>query len=512
MRIFSLLTALALPLSATEIVYETFESDGYGEWTVEGDSFGKSPSASRPAGLNVEVLKFADTYYATSAHGGDKSTGSLTSPEFKIQLPFIGFLISGGTHSGKTAVQLLIDDQVILEANGKNNTLMDQVIWDVKPYLGKQARLRVLDAHTGGWGIINVDHFVFSDSNRPHFPRTAVKIEPEALVPTEAVAGFQIPQNTTLKIFADNATHGVFSPTALTVDPKGHIYLAETHRFRFGVEDNRSHRYWLMDDIAAQTTDDRVAMHQKWKAKLPLEKLTAVSEKIRVLVDTDGDGRADKSEIFAERFNDLLDGTAAGIMSFDGKIYFACIPNIWELADKDGDLKADDRRILQAGFGVRVSFSGHDLNGFALGPDGRLYTTVGDRGFSFTTQEGREYQFPGQGAILRFEPDGSEFEVVHTGLRNPKEIAFDEFGTGISVDNNSDQKDRARVVVMMDGADSGWRMGHQVLHSFHKTVSIPDRPINQWMQEKMWEPHNPAQPGHILPPIATLSSGPYGLA
>ena len=240
--------------------------------------------------------------------------------------------------------------------------------------------------------------------------------------------------------------------------------------------------------------------------------MTQKSEKIRVLVDTDGDGVADKQEIFSEKFNDLLDGTAAGIMAFEGKIYFACIPKVWMLSDDDGDLKADEHRVIQDGFGVRVSFSGHDLNGFALGPDGRLYTTIGDRGFSFTTREGREYKFPNQGAILRFEPDGSNMEVVHTGLRNPKEIAFDQFGTGITVDNNSDQGDRARVVFMLEGADSGWRMGHQVLHSFHKTAGIPDRPINQWMQEKMWEPKNDAQPGHIVPPMLNLTSGPSGLA
>ena len=71
-------------------------------------------------------------------------------------------------------------------------------------------------------------------------------------------------------------------------------------------------------------------------------------------------------------------------------------------------------------------------------------------------------------------------EVVHTGLRNPKEIAFDKYGTGISVDNNSDQGDGARVVYFLEGADSGWRMGHQILHSFHQNVGIKKRPINQW--------------------------------
>ena len=67
----------------------------------------------------------------------------------------------------------------------------------------------------------------------------------------------------------------------------------------------------------------------------------------------------------------------------------------------------------------------------------------------------------------------------------------------------------------MEGADSGWRMGHQILHSFHRTAGIKKRPINYWMQEKMWQPHTPetesAQPAYILPPLMNLTSGPSGL-
>jgi len=499
---------------ATDLVFDAFESDGFGEWAVEGVAFGKSPTSASPAGMNGTVSGYSDAYYVSSAHGGDAATGSLNSPEFEIKLPFLGFQISGGNHKGKTAVQLLIDNKVVLEANGQNDLAMRQIIWPLKDHLGKKARLRIVDSEPGGWGIVNADHFVFSDQEKPFFPKTTPKVQPkkERLVPTDVIPGMTVPTGSQVTLFADNESLGVYSPTALTVDEKGHVYVAETHRFRFGVEDNRNHLYWLMDDISAQTTADRVAMHKKWQEKLPLDKLTRKSEKIRVLVDTDGDGVADKKEIFSEQFNDLLDGTAAGIMAFEGKIYFACIPKIWMLQDDDGDLKTDEHRVLQDGFGVRVSFSGHDLNGFALGPDGRIYTTIGDRGFSFTTREGREYKYPNQGAILRFDPDGSHMEVVHTGLRNPKEIAFDQFGTGITVDNNSDQGDRARVVFMLEGADSGWRMGHQVLHSFHTTAGIPDRPINQWMQEKMWEPKNDSQPGHIVPPMLNLTSGPSGLA
>lgn len=513
MRLPSLLASLVLPLSATEILYDAFESDGFGEWALEGSAFGKSPTAASPEGMNGTVEKYGNAYYLSSAHGGDQATGSLTSQKFKIQLPYIAFLISGGNHAD-TAVQLLIDGKPVKSSSGQNDLSMRPVVWDVKNLTGHEAQLRILDSNKGGWGIINADHFIFTDTDKPKFPETAVKkvAKNGGLVASPLLPGLTVPEGSVVTMFGENKDLGIYSPTALSVDEKGHVYLSETHRFRYGVMDNRDHLYWLMDDISAQTTDDRVAMHEKWKEKLPLDKLTTVSEKIRVLVDTDGDGKADKSEVFADNFKDLLDGTAAGIMAFEGKIYFACIPSIWMLEDKDGDLKSDERKVLQDGFGVRVSFSGHDLNGFAIGPDGRIYTTIGDRGFSFTTREGREYKFPNQGAILRFEPDGSQFEVVHTGLRNPKEIAFDEYGTAISVDNNSDQGDQARVVFMLEGADSGWRMGHQVLNSFHKTAGMADRPINQWMQEKMWAPKNDAQPGHIVPPIANLSSGPSGLA
>ena len=515
MRILKFLPfLLASSLSAKESVFETFESDGFGEWKVEGSAFGLSPTASSPSGVDGEVKGFSNNYFVSSGHEGDASTGSLTSTEFTIQTSFISFLISGGKHPETAAAQLLIEGEIVKSATGGNDLTMRPIAWNVTELKGKKAQLRIIDKETGEWGLINVDQFMFSNWAAPKFPGTTKDGKPidNGLVSTEVIPGLTIPEGSSVQIYTDNASSGLYSPTSLTIDEQGNVYAAETHRFRSGVEDNRNHLYWLMDDISSQTTDDRVAMHKKWDHKLSVEKMTQVSEKIRVFSDTDGDGVADDSKIYAEGFNDLLDGTAAGVMAFEGTIYFACIPKIWALQDENGDLVSDARSVIQDGMGVRVSFSGHDLNGFALGPDGRIYSTIGDRGFSFTTEEGKSYQYPGQGAIFRFDPDGSNFEVVHIGLRNPKEIAFDKFGTAVSVDNNSDQGDRARVVVMMDGADSGWRMGHQTLHSFHTTAGIPERPVNRWMQEKMWEPQNEEQPAYILPTIANLTSGPSGLA
>jgi len=360
---------------------------------------------------------------------------------------------------------------------------------------------------------IKHDHLLFSDQAKITFPiATKSNQAGDPLVASEEIKGLTIPEGVIAKVFADHKEHQITSPTAICFDDEGRLLVAETHRFRFGVEDNRNHLYWLHDDLAAQTVEDRQALHEKWDHKVSMKSLSEATEVVRLVTGSKETGRAVRSQVYAEDFNEVIDGPAAGIFHHEGTTYLACIPHIWILRDKDHDGIAEERSSLRDGFGVRVSFSGHDLNGFALGPDGRIYGTIGDRGLSLTTKEGRRYSYPNQGSVFRFEPDGSDFEVVHTGLRNPKEIAFDKWGNGISVDNNSDQGDKSRIVYLMEGADSGWSMGHQVLHSFHSTIGIPERPQNQWMDERMWEPRNPEQPAWILPPVSNLTSGPSGLA
>ena len=337
------------------------------------------------------------------------------------------------------------------------------------------------------------------------------EVATERLMPTEVVAGVTIPADSALKIEATYKDHQLTSPTAITFDDQGRIYIAETHRFHQGVEDDRDHLYWYLDDLASKKTTDRRALHEKWNDKLPTTSLTQKSEVIRRLADTDGDGKLDESKVFADGYNDLLDGTAAGIFYYQGSLYFACIPKIQMLRDTNDDGIADERKTVEEGFGVRVSLSGHDLNGFTLGPDGRIYGTVGDRGLSFITKEGVSIDYPNEGAAFRFEPDGTGFEIFHTGLRNPKEIAFDALGNAFSVDNNSDQGDKARIVYLVEGGDSGWQMEHQAMHTFHRQIGLEERPPSRWMDEKMWELENPTQPAYMLPPSAHLTNGPSGL-
>jgi quinoprotein glucose dehydrogenase len=513
--IFSTTAAALLTCAgiASTAVLQTFEGDGFGDWQTKGEAFGLSPVHEKLDSMEKPFDDFANNAFVVSAHGGNDSVGTLTSQPFKIKEDYILFLVAGGDTPGKTAVQLLMDGKVVMEATGSKSMRFSNVLWDVSKLKGQEAVIRMVDDAKGEWGFIAADHFIMDSYANQKFPSSTKKGKPYAdgLVSTSVIDGAVIPKGSLLAIEASFKDQKVKSPTALTFDDQGNVYIAETHRFRHGIEDDRNHLYWYLDDLQAMKVEDRRALHKKWEKKLSHQYMTEVSEVIRKLSDTNGDGKLNKSKVFADGFNDVLDGTAAGVFYYEGSLYFACIPKIYKLTDENGDGVSDKREVIQDGFGVRISLSGHDMNGFTLGPDGRIYGTIGDRGYSLITKEGKKYDYPNEGALFRFEPDGTGFEIVHTGLRNPKEIAFDEFGNAFTVDNNSDQGDAARIVYLVEGGETGWQMEHQTMHTFHRQIGLENRPLSRWMDEKMWEMRNDTQPAYILPPSALLTSGPSGL-
>jgi len=90
------------------------------------------------------------------------------------------------------------------------------------------------------------------------------------------------------------------------------------------------------------------------------------TDQIRLIEDTDGDGKADKDTVFADGFNGIAEGIGAGLLARKGSVYFADIPNLWLLAGHNGDGKADVRKSLSFGYGIRVGFLGHDLHGLRM--------------------------------------------------------------------------------------------------------------------------------------------------
>lgn len=313
----------------------------------------------------------------------------------------------------------------------------------------------------------------------------------------QAMGGFRKPEGWEVSLFA--AEPLVANAVTLAVDNQGRVFVGESFRQDRGVTDNRAHdNEWLMADLASQSVQDRIDYHRRLLGTAA-DEYTVHDDRIRRLVDTNGDGQADEVTIFAEGFNQLEDGTGAGILVRGNDVYYTCIPHLWLLRDTNGDGQAEERQALHSGYGVRVAFRGHDSHGLVMGPDGHIYFSIGDRGYNIETASGK-FKDPESGAVFRCELDGSQLEVFATGLRNPQELAFDDYGYLFTGDNNSDSGDKARWVNVMQGGDSGWRMMYQY---------IPDRgPFNR---EKIWHPYSAETPAYIVPPIANIGDGPSGL-
>ncbi|MFL5243707.1 MAG: HEAT repeat domain-containing protein, partial [Gemmataceae bacterium] len=182
--------------------------------------------------------------------------------------------------------------------------------------------------------------------------------------------------------------------------------------------------------------------------------------------------------------------------------YYTDIPNLWLLRDSKGIRKADVRIPLSTGYGVHISFIGHDSHGLRFGPDGKLYFSIGDRGLNVKTREGKTLFNPDSGAVLRCDPDGANLEIVASGLRNPQKLAFDQYGNLFTGDNNSDSGDKARCVYVVEGGDSGWRIGYQ-----YGTAMSDRGPFNA---EKIWHLPHEGQPAYVVPPISHIADGPSG--
>ena len=294
------------------------------------------------------------------------------------------------------------------------------------------------------------------------------------------------------------------NPVGFWVDDLGRYWVAETFRQEVaGVPDNRPHMYWLNDDLAAETVEDRVAYYLKYHPEYA-DQFTKEHERIRLLEDTDGDGVLDKSTVFADGFNEIADGTGASVLVEGEDVYFTCIPRLWKLTDKDGDGKAssaDEREVLHDGYGVRTALRGHDLHGLRRGPDGMLYFSIGDRGYNITLSDGEVLKDTETGAVFRCNMDGSGLEVFAYGLRNPQDLSFDKYGQLFTGDNNSDSIDKARWVYVVEGGHTGWRMAYQTLG---------DR--GAWNRENLWHEMKKDQPAWLIPPVKHLGAGPSGVA
>ncbi len=230
------------------------------------------------------------------------------------------------------------------------------------------------------------------------------------LPPEETVAALRTPDDVEISLYA--AEPLITNPAAIDIDTQGRVWVAEIQHYR----------------------------------KPPRED---GADKIKVLEDTDGDGRADRVTVFADGAFSPMSICVAG-----PKVYVATSPDLWLYEDADGDLRADGPpKKLLTGFGGRNH--DHGAHSLVLGPDHKWWMSHGDRGFDVRGTDGSHIKYQ-WGAVLRGELDGSELETVALNFRNPYEVCVSSFGESFLSDNDNDGNFSTRICWILDGGNYGW--------------------------------------------------------
>lgn len=338
----------------------------------------------------------------------------------------------------------------------------------------------------------------------------------------ESIVKPELANNLTLRLWGVDSL--VVSPIAIDIDDLGRVYYTTTNRQKNSEFDIRSHPDWEIPSIQLQTVEDKRAFLHKelspanskkntWLKDLNGDSshdwrdMTLEKENVYRLEDINGDDVADQSQLVVDDFRDEVTDVAGGVLADGNNLFVAVGPDLWRMKDKNGDGIEDEKTSLSHGYGVHIGFSGHGMSGVEMGPDGRIYWQIGDIGFNGTDKSGKKWEYPNSGVVARSNPDGSDFEIFASGLRNIHEFAFDEYGNLISEDNDGDHPgEKERLVYVVNGSDAGWRSNWQ----YGKYKDPDNNAYKVWMDEKMYLPRFEGQAAYITPCIANYVSGPAG--
>jgi len=205
-------------------------------------------------------------------------------------------------------------------------------------------------------------------------------------------------------------------------------------------------------------------------------------DSVVLVLDDNGDGKADRTKVFATGFNAIQ-----GLAWHGRDLWVANAPDLTVVRDLDGDDEADEYVRIYTDLGNLE----HGLHGLNWAPDGRLYMSKGNS--KGLTQPGRiapkpfrdlwgmpapagspdfpeprtfkkgeyrkAYHDPAddwgiQGGVLRCDDGGHNLEIVSRGMRNPWDITFDTGFNWLGTDN--DQTSGDRVFMPFFGANFGW--------------------------------------------------------
>jgi putative membrane-bound dehydrogenase-like protein len=205
------------------------------------------------------------------------------------------------------------------------------------------------------------------------------------------------------------------------------------------------------------------------------------TDRILVMSDSDGDGKADKITVFADGLKFSMSvvvrpiwfpvPAAENTPQPKQSVYIATRQEIFLFHDDDGDDVADRKESIVK-LETKGNYPHNGLAGFAIDALGWMY-------FGFGENLGADYKIIGSdgttlggggegGNIYRCRLDGSKLSQIATGFWNPHANAFDAFGRLFSVDNDPDSRPPCRLLHVIPGGDYGYRFrnGRKGLHPF----------------------------------------------
>jgi putative heme-binding domain-containing protein len=216
----------------------------------------------------------------------------------------------------------------------------------------------------------------------------------DPLSPEEQLKTFRVPEGFQMQLFASEPQ--IAKPLNMACDDRGRIWVTNTIEYPFAAPADREGR-----------------------------------DSIKILEDTDGDGRADKITTFADKLNIPI-----GILPIKNGCIAFSIPHIWKLEDTDGDDHCDRRTVLYGPFGVDRDTHGMN-NAFRLGLDGWVYACHGFNNVtSVSGTDGHVVEMQ-SGNTYRFRLDGSRIEQFTHGQVNPFGMTMDAQGNFFTSDCHS---------------------------------------------------------------------------